>query len=202
MITKIGVIFQDPNSFGLLKGLCNRLKCKADFVAPPGAIGKPRILPKKKLEQAWRHFEKMGVDLVVRYTDADGDRWQDIRRKELSRVPSEASEFWICGVAVNNNEEWLALDPDYLAQFFQVSTGTFQDVQDKVGIIKRLIAQAAQSEESKSDVVARIVRDAPRDTFRQWLRDESLRSFYSDCRAAAARANCETPNELDSQDDA
>ena len=107
MIRTIGVIYQDRNSLGFLEGVRRRLNCEARLVDPPAGIGNTRDLPRKQARLAWAHFQKNRVDLVVRLTDADRTRWQDVRRDELHRVPSGASSVWICGVAVENLEEWL-----------------------------------------------------------------------------------------------
>ncbi|UCE61738.1 MAG: hypothetical protein JSU63_08310, partial [Phycisphaerales bacterium] len=75
-----------------------------------------------------------------------------------------------------------------------------EDLSDSMhvtGRVKGAVKERARtSEESPRDIVSRIVRDAPRAVFVRWLRDASLRRFYTDCRAAAQRADCDTPNEL------
>lgn len=197
MIEKIGVIYQDLNSLGFLCGLRDRLKCKAKFVRPPTHIGKTRDLPRKVAKSAWRCFKKQGVDLVVRITDADQDRWQEVRRKAFAAVPDEASSTWICGVAVNNLEEWMSQDISYLADVLGLPPGELEDPTHRTGRVKRALVQARRDDESASDTVARVVRDAPTEVFRRWLKDDALKELYTDCRAAAARADCDTPNELD-----
>lgn len=203
MIRKIGVIYQDLNSLGFLRGLKDRLKCDAELIPPPTAIGKTQRLPRKQAKLAWRYFRNKCVDLVVRFTDADGDRWPDVQRKELDVIPPEAQSIWICGIAVDNPEEWLSLDVAYLAEVLGIPKEELRDRVQCADRIKRAIGrQARTSDEGKSDVVARIVRDAPTEVFRRWLQDDALRTFYTDCRAAAARAVCDTPNELEAPSDA
>lgn len=202
MIKRIGVIYQDRNSVGFLRGLRDRLKCEAEFVEPPARIGKPRILPPKRAKLAWAYFQKQGVDLVVRFTDADRDRWQDVRRKELDVVPNQGKSIWICGVAVNNVEEWLYLDEAHLATLLRIPSADLKDSENRAGCIKSALSRLSEEcGKDKSEVVARIVRDAPPEVFRRWLTDDALREFYTDCRAAATAADCETPNELDAGED-
>ena len=196
MIQKIGVIYQDRSSLGFLRGLCDRLKCKAELIEPPAAIGKPRLLPRRCTKLAWLYFLKRGVDLVVRFTDADTGRWQETRREELNRVPEDAKSIWICGVAANNPEDWLCLDLDYLAGVLDFSPQDLVNPQNRIGQIKRALVRLRRDEEGESDVVERLVRGVPGEIFRRWLRDEALKTFYTDCRAAAARVKCKTPNEL------
>ena len=197
MIRTVGVIYQDAGSLGFLRGLEKRLRCDADLVAHPTAIGKTQRLPRQQTRQAWRFFSKKGVDAVVRFTDADRRPWSDVRRNELANVPSEVQSLWICAVAVNNMEDWLCLDPKYLALQLQLRESALANPQNRTGIIKRAISQQGQNRESPSDVVERIVVSAPPSVFRTWLRDDSLRAFYVECRNAAKRAGCDTPNEVD-----
>ena len=197
MIGKIGIIYQDRNSREFLLGLRDRLNCEAELIDPPAAIGITRDLPRRQANRAWAFFQKAGVDLVIRLTDSDGARWQEVRREELGRVPEVARSVWICGVAVNNLEDWLSGDPAHLARVLDASASEIQNISNRTGVVKRLISKKRSSREDSSDCVARIVRDAPSDVFRQWLNSNSLRQFYADCRAAASCAGCETANELD-----
>ncbi len=198
MINKIGLIYQDGNSAGFLRGLCDRLACKAELITPPSAIGKTQVMPRRQIILAWKYFQTRGVDLVVRFTDADRSRWEDIQRDEMSRVPDDAKSMWICGVAVNNVEEWLCLDVGNLATLLGIDSSRIPVGKDQTGVVKGLISRNCLIDESGCDVAARIVRDTPQRVFRRWLEEPSLSSFYSECRAAATRAGCETPNELDS----
>ncbi len=197
MITKIGVIYQDANSIGFLVGLRDRLNCRAELIGPPTPIGKTRDLPRRQAILAWKYFQKKGVQLVVRFTDADRTRWQEVRRRDLQRVPNGANAIWLCGVAVENVEEWLGLDIEYLSAALKIDRDRLAGGATRSARVKEAIIYARAPGENSRDVVARFVRDAPTAVFRRWLNDSALAAFYSDCRSAAARADCETPNELD-----
>lgn len=197
MILKIGIIYQDLNSLGFLRGLKDRLKCDAELIPPPTAMGKPRQLPRRSANAAWQYFQKKGVDLVVRFTDADGQPWQEVKRKELDVVPHEGQSIWICAIAVNNPEEWLCLDEGYLAEVLGVPKEELRDPVQRADRVKSAIKAAEPAVEDRSEIVARIVRRAPQKVFRRWLEDNALRTFYTDCRNAAKRADCETPDELE-----
>ena len=197
MITKIGVICQDASSLGFLRGLRRRLECEAEFVGPPAPIGKNSLLTTKNAKMAWEYFRKKNVDLIVRFTDADKARWQTVRRRELDVFPDEARDLLVCGVAVKNVEDWLCIDTHYLAESAGIPRTDLADPQHRTGRIKRAIQGLANSGVGKSDVVEKLVADADPEVFKRWLVDESFRGFYTDCRAAASRANCETPNELE-----
>lgn len=202
MIRRIGVIYQDANSFGFLLGLRDRLQCSADLIRPATAIGKTQRITRRGAVLALRYFRGQGVDLIVRFTDADGDPWREIQKREMGVLEEKAPCLRICAVAVDNVEDWLCLDRPYLAESLQVSESELGNLQNRTGVIKRAIAEQARQGERKSEVVARIVREAPPEVFRRWLADPALRSFYSDCRAAASGADCQTPNELETENDA
>ncbi len=197
MSTRIGVIYQDANSLGFLRGLRDRLECEAEFVDPPAPIGITSLLTHRNAQLAWEYFRRKNVDLIVRFTDADNTRWQEVRRRELDVFPSDARGLLVCGVAVENVEDWLCIDTTYLAQSAGISDAEFAHPQHRTGRIKRAIRGLASSGEKKSDVVAKLVAKAPSEVFRRWLTNKAFRRFYTDCRAAATEANCETPNELE-----
>jgi hypothetical protein len=197
LIRRIGVIYQDQNSLGFLRGISDRLRCQAEFIDPPAAIGREQRLTGKHARDAWRYFRAKDVDLIVRFTDADGDRWQDIKRKEMSTFPNQASSLFVCGVAVDNPEDLLSLDPAYIAPILGVPPAHLTNPATRSGLVKSALARLTRNGEGASEIVARIVRDAPSPVFRRWLGDKALRTFYTDCRSAAKAADCETPSELD-----
>ena len=91
MIAKIGVIYEDAISLGFLDGLRQRLKCNAELVRPTGAIARTPHLTRKIARLAWKFFQARGVDLVIRFTDADTDRWQRKQQRETTLFPEGAS---------------------------------------------------------------------------------------------------------------
>lgn len=195
MIRKIGVIYQDRISYGFLLGLRDRLRCNAELVPAPTSVGTSSLMRRKQAALAWRGFQKHGVDLIVRFTDADTTRWQDVQRHELEVFPDDSETLLVCGVAVENVEHWLALDPNYLSQELDISTSEITHTSQKTDRIKNAIAGAKKLNEKTSDVAARLVRDAPAAVFRKWLEDASFRRFYDDCRAKAIERDCDVPNE-------
>ena len=194
MITRIGVISEDTRSYGFLLGLRDRLECEAELIPPPAPIGVTTHLTKKTARQAWKFFQKRGAGLVVRFVDADGKRWQDIVRREQDVWPDEGHSIYLCGVAVDNVEDWLGLDRGYVASKLEIGHRELEDDGSRSERIKRAIDARGSS---KSETVADVVRDCPQDVFRRWLDDPALGTFYDDCRRAAQAANCDTPNERD-----
>ncbi|MEE9269372.1 MAG: hypothetical protein V3V49_03840 [Candidatus Krumholzibacteria bacterium] len=200
MIRKIGIIAQDANSIGFLRGLKERLECEAELVDPPARIGCTQFLPRNKALLAWEYFKKKRVDLIIRFTDANGSRWQEVQRKEKEVFPQEAQSLLVCGVAVNTVEEWLGLDAAYLAKFVQVPESELADANARTGRIKTALVRAMEGDESKSETIKRFVSDAPAVVFKKWLGDAALRRFYQDSRLAASQADCDVRNELGDAD--
>jgi len=98
-------------------------------------------------------------------------------------------------------EDWLAREAEYLARRLDVPESESTDVRNRTGLIKRAISRLGRNGDGAIDVVARIVHEAPAVVFRRWLQDDAFQSFYTDCRAAATRADCETLNELETDED-
>lgn len=196
MIRRIGVIYQDVYSLGFIKGLQRRLRCDAELVSPPPGVGRTQFVTRKQARQADVFFQSKGVDIIVRFTDADRSRWQEVRSKETHAFPPATRSRFVCGVAVNNPEEWLCEAPEYLAEVLGTSVESIRSASDRSSFIKNAVARCRQATETTSAVIERIVADAPSEAFKKWLSSHSFKAFYSDCRAQAALFGCETPNEL------
>jgi hypothetical protein len=200
MINRIGVLCQDRISFGFLLGIKRRLQCDAELVEPStGGIAKSTTMTRRQAKLALADLRHRGADLIVRFTDSDRNRWQEIARNE-ERVFVDAGSTFVCGVAVNNVEEWLALDQSYLASVLSVDVRSLEVESQRTDIIKGALKRMRNPDQPQSEVSAQIVQQAPPEVFRSWLRsDDSLRRFYQTCRAAALRDSCDVPNELDDE---
>jgi len=196
MIRRAGVIYQDMHSLGFLRGLKKRLDCQANLISAPTGAGRTRNMTRKQGRIAWIYFQQKSVDVVVRLTDADRARWQDVKREELAVFPDAAQNAIVCGIAVNNTEEWLALDPDYLAKQLDLDANEIRSRNDRTDLIKRAITRKTKPYERTADFVERIVTGAPDDVFKRWLQNDSFRDFYTACRGIANQHDCQTPNEL------
>ncbi|MFQ5732435.1 MAG: hypothetical protein ACE5KM_10850 [Planctomycetaceae bacterium] len=160
------------------------------------------MMTRQQAKLATAIFKKEGVDLILRFTDADQNRWQEIQRHELNVFPDEVSGILICGVAVENVEQWLALDPVYISGALSIDDIGSLAADQCTAVIKKAIARNRRPDEPVHEVTARIVAKAPTKVFQRWLKsDDALRAFYQDCRRVAARANCTVPNELDGDDE-
>jgi hypothetical protein len=198
VIEKIGLLYQDSNSLGFLLGVRRRLSCHAQFIDPPGAIAKSTTMTRRQSRLAWEFFQRQSVDLVLRFTDADGNKWQDIRRAELESFPEGARAILVCGVAVENVEQILAIDAAFVEQRLGIESFSSIPRHEQTDSIKAALIRMRSNDEPASAVVEKLVAEAPSEVFRRWLTDsESFGRFYSDVRAAALRSGCSVPNELD-----
>jgi len=196
MIQRIGIIYQDVYSRGFLEGLKLRLTCKAAVVRAEGFFARSKHMKPRDARKACRFLLGKNVDMIVRFTDADGADWQDVKRRELEAFPVSVRAILVIGVAVNNPEEWLARAPHYLARELGIEIQALASEPAKASLIKGAIDRARRPLEKSSDVVARLVNGAPQDAFKQWLGEDSFREFYSECRRIATYFECETTNEL------
>ncbi|MBN2560111.1 MAG: hypothetical protein JXQ75_04200 [Phycisphaerae bacterium] len=199
MIDRIGVICQDANSLGFLQGLKARLKCEAELIKAPATVGKSTYMTKRQAKNAWAFFREKGVDRIIRFTDADDDRWQSVRREEPKSFDVAARSILVCGVAVRNTEHWLNLMQDHLAKVLRLSVAQLRATKDPTDLIKAALKRIRRPDQNASDVVAGIVERAPPRVFQSLLKYQSFRTFYNDCRAEALKADCEVPNELADQ---
>jgi len=196
MIWRIGVLYQDVSSLGFLEGLKKRLGCEAELVPPPGHIAKSQHMTRWQARRAWRFFQAKQVDIVVRFTDADRTPWQTVKRDEIKVFQGPVQDIMVCGVADNNTEEWLCLEPSFVAEQLGIDATALRRASDRSSVLKRAITRNRAICETVSQVVERLVTDAPENVFKQWLKDPALRDFYSECRRIASQFKCKTRNEL------
>lgn len=194
-ITRIGAIYQDVYAKGFLEGLKERLGCTAELIPPPGHVGKTRNMTRKQARNAWMYLQNR-ADIVVRLTDADGLRWQDVNHGEQEAFPEATKSVLVCGTAVNNTEDWLALDTGRLAKELGVEKADIQASPERSSVIKAAVVRSRRDDESVANVVKRLVQNAPPSVFKRWLQEPSLNDFYCECRRIATSMQCDTPNEL------
>ena len=63
-------------------------------------------------------------DFLVVLTDADANRWRDVRQKEWDRIPQSCQHLTLLGVADRNIECWLAIDRSALATSWRAASMT------------------------------------------------------------------------------
>ena len=137
--------------------------------------------------------DSKACDALVVLTDADANRWQDVKRRESKKVPDDCRHLTLFGVADRNVECWLAADPGALAAELgcraeEIPTDDPSDfVKQRFGFTGRDRREAAK--EQVREYVAR----AP---LKSWIgASDSFADFHDDARRLAARTGCAIPNE-------
>ena len=134
-------------------------------------------------------------DVLVVLTDADADRWQDVKRRESSKVPGECRHLTLFGVAGRNVECWLAADRDALGAELGCRA---EDVpaEDPSGFVKRRFGLTDR--DRRQAAKTRVRRYAARAPLRSWIEaSDSFADFHDEARRLAAQTGCEFPNERD-----
>lgn len=185
MIQRIGIIVQGPNDRGFLLGIRDRLGCHAELVGSRNR-GKNKISVRRDARANWLFFQQQNVGLVVRLTDSDADRWQNVKREEIKSFPEEMRSLLVCGVAEGAVEIWMSLDRSYLEQQLGIAESEVMSREHIVGRIKSALRRH-RSGLPYDQVVSNLVRQAPSEVFKKWLEHPSLRDFYENCKNAALR---------------
>lgn len=138
-------------------------------------------------------------DAIIVLTDADVDRWQDVKRREWEKVPADYHHLVVFGVTDRNIECWLAIDRNALAKELQCAPDDIpkddpsEFVQRKFGFGCREIS-FEEAKQRVSDFVAGV-------TLKFWIdNSDSFEDFYKDARALSTQTNCSIPNELESKE--
>jgi hypothetical protein len=194
MIRRVGVIYQDVISLGFLEGFKKRLACDAELLTPPAGVGTTRNMTRRQARRAWTYFRKKAADVIVRFTDADRARWQQVRRDEIAVFPEPARSLLVCGIAVNNVEEWLSIDPGWLAGQLDIEAAALRNDPRRSDVLKDAIRRKPRPGERISEVVEKLVLSAPNSVFKRWLEDPALAAFYDDCRRIAELHGCQLAN--------
>lgn len=198
MIEKVLVIAQGPNDFGFISGLRDRLGCRArliDHTHHPLLRQRSKHVRTKDAKLIWQECQRVSADLIVRVTDADDNRPQDVKRKEIARFPPEARSVLICAVCDCSIEHWLSIDAQYASKELKFGDKTLPSHdRDRAAFIKRRIAEN-RGNIPCDQYVANYIRHAPIETIKLWLQEPTFRDFYDQCVSAAKTHHCEVVDE-------
>ncbi len=138
-----------------------------------------------------------GCDILVFLTDADANRWQDVKRRESDRIPEDCRYLTLLGVADRNIECWLAIDRGALARELQCQVNVIP-TDDPSAFIKRHFGLTDR--DTKQNAKARICDYVAEASLRMWIEgSDSFEDFYEQARRWAARNECSIPNERESK---
>ena len=141
--------------------------------------------------------DSKACDILVVLTDADTNRWQDVKQRESGKVPDDCRYLTLFGVADRNVECWLAADRGALADELECRPEEIP-VDDPSGFVKRRLGLTDRSR--RSNARTRVREFVARAPLRAWIKaSDSFAKFYDEARRLAARTGCAFPNERASE---
>lgn len=134
-------------------------------------------------------------DIIVVLTDADANRWRDVKEREWAKIPADCQHLTLFGVAEENIECWLAIDLGALALELECQKKDIpKNNPSKSNFIKRRFGLTDR--DTKQDAKARICDYVAQAPLRTWIRDsKSFEDFYEDARDLAAQNECSIRDE-------
>lgn len=194
---KIGYYVQGDTDEAVVKGLVKQWCPDAELIKGPFR-GSTKVALKRELLIALSMDLKddKGCDILVFLTDADANRWRDVKRRESDRIPEDCRHLTLLGVADRNIECWLAIDRGALASELKCRE---EDIptDDPSDFVKRRFELTGRN---KQDAKARICDYVAQASLRAWIEgSDSFEDFYEQARRWAARNECSIPNERESE---
>lgn len=191
---KIGYYVQGDADEAVVKGLAKRW-CPDAELAKGKFRGASRESFRREIANSLWALKYQGCDILVVLTDADANRWRDVKRRESDRIPEDCKHLTLFGVANRNIECWLAIDRGALARELKCRVEEIP-IDDPSDFIKRHFGLPGSNKLARDDAKARIrdyVAEAP---LRTWIRNsDSFADFYEQARRWAAQNECSIPNE-------
>lgn len=192
---KLGYYVQGGMDEAVVQGLANRW-CPDSELAEGRFRGSSGESFRREIRKSLIDLkDDKKCDFLVVLTDADTNRWRDVKRREWAKVPDDYRHLTLFGVADRNIECWLAIDRAALAHEIGCGVGEIP-AGDPSGFIKRRFRlsgrnRAQDAQERVRDFVARV-------SLRPWIEgSDSFNDFYGDARRLAVRIGCPFPNELE-----
>jgi hypothetical protein len=185
---KIGYSVQGSTDRAFLKGLKQRWCPHASFVEAPfrGSTG---LSLRREYRKICEQFVMNGVDIMIFLTDADGDGWREVLRKERESFPPERLHYAIHGVADRNIECWICAEPAWIAQQLGGQAEHFR-VEDPKSTFERMLGVDRDSKQE--DKISDLVATAP---LQAWLAaSRSFEDFYEAARTSSRQLGCKMEN--------
>ncbi len=185
----IGYSVEGATDRAFLEGLQRRW-CPEVTLIEGAFRGKSKIGLRRDIPKICQELAHKGARVIVFLTDANKQKWRQVKQQESALVPDHFLHMMLYGVADRNIECWLAADRDYLASKLDISQKDLA-VDDPKGVIEH--ALGITSYDRQEEKIASIVYDAP---LRNWLnRSPSFEAFYEDARVLSKQEQYSIPNE-------
>ena len=137
--------------------------------------------------------DSKACDALVVLTDADANRWQDVKRREWGRVPDDCRHLTLLGVADRNVECWLAADRGALAAELECRAEDISTDDPSTFVKRRFGLTGRNRREAAKQRVREYVAQA---SLRSWIKaSDSFADFHDEARRLAKHIGCAMPNE-------
>ena len=191
---RIGYYVQGAMDEAVVHGLARRW-CPNAELAEGRFRGSSGESFRREIRKSLMDLKDKECDFLVVLTDADADRWQEVKRREWEKVPQDCRHLTLFGVADRNIECWLAIDRPALANVLECG---FDDIPegDPSGFVKRRFGLTGRDRMREG---RERVRDFVAETsLRPWIEgSDSFGDFYDAARSLASQNECPFPNELE-----
>ena len=190
---RIGYYVQGVADEAVVRGLADRWCPGAELAAGPfrGSSGESFRREISKALLVLKDSKACGTLVVL--TDADTNRWQDVKRRESKRVPDDCRHLTLFGVADRNVECWLAADRGALAAELECRAEDIPTPDPSAFVKRRFGLTDRDRREAAKQRVREYVAQA---SLRSWIKaSDSFADFHDEARRLAKHIGCAMPNE-------
>lgn len=190
---KIGYYVQGDADEAVVRGLADRW-CPGADLAEGRFRGSSGASFRREIRKALFDLkDSKACDALVVLTDADANRWQEVKRREWEKVPDDCRHLTLFGVADRNVECWLAADPGALAAELGCRAEEIPTV-DPSDFVKQRFGFTDR--EGKVAARTRVREYVARASLGSWIKaSDSFADFHDEARRLAKRTRCAISNE-------
>ena len=195
---KIGYYVQGDIDEAVVKGLAKRW-CPDAEVEEGQFRGASKESLRGEIAKSLTYLKSYKrCDILVVLTDADANRWRDVKRRESDRIPEDCQHLTLFGVADRNIECWLAIDRSALARELECQVEEIP-TDDPSNFIKRRFELTER--DKKQNAKARVCDYVAQASLKTWIEgSDSFEDFYEQARDLATQNACSIPNERERED--
>ena len=192
---KIGYYVQGDMDEAVLQGLARRW-CPDAELAEGRFRGNSGESLRREIRKSLMDLKMdKECDFLVVLTDADTNRWRDVKRREWDKIPNDYRHLTVFGVADRNIESWLAIDRYALADEIGCRAEEIPS-DDPSGFVQRKFGLSGRNR--ALDAKERVRNYIFRTSLKPWIENsDSFQDFYEDIRRLASQTKCSFPNELE-----
>ena len=189
---KIGYYVQGDADEAVVWGLAQRW-CPDAELAQGKFRGTSGESFRREISKSLQALKYEGCDILVVLTDADANKWQDVKRRESAKIPTDYEHLTLFGVADRNIECWLAIDRGALARELECLVEDIPS-DNPSHFVKRRFGLTNRDE--KQDAKARVRDYVARASLKAWIAgSDSFQNFYAGARRLAVQNKCSIRNE-------